>query len=261
MEFIKNIFTRLSEVDYHSILNTIPFISPIPNIKKEISNKIQSIFLDYFIWGIRKYYNIYFSFCKMIVHIKKYNFIEYICNFFKKTPEIPTFTINEISLYYIDNEYHFENLHKEIIYNEITEDTKQNLLTKQYIESNNKKKRNKEIIDTYISINNKYIYVCQKSKVTSYYMDKESKTKFIYIIYINNVTKETVELTLDKEMYKIGNQLFSPAFVYKLLFDVYKESKFNIDYTIEIIDNQVVMFILNKNKIIELYEEGYGIII
>lgn len=263
MEFIKNIFIKLSEVDYHSILFNIPIVNPfsniISNMKKKISYHVKSFLFDYFIWGVRKYYNIYFSFCKVVVNIKKIDFIQYIYNYFKETPQIPKFKLCEVSLYYSDNEYHFVNLHKEMIYHDLTKVKKQQLLTNNYIQSHNNKNRNKEIIDTYISINDHYIHVCQKSKVTSNYIEKNSETKFIYIIYINNETNETVELSLDKEMYNVGNQLFSPAFVYKLLMDQKQESKYNMDYIIELIDNHVNIIKIKQNKIIELTEEGYTI--
>lgn len=258
MEFIKDIFKKLSEIDYHSIM-----VNPLSNcyliVKKKVTYQVKSVLFDCFVWGVRTYFNIYFSVCKKITHIKKYNFVETICNFFKKTPKNPTFTLNVLTLYFIDKEYHFENLHKEIIYYDLTQNKKQKLLTQYYINTHSNKNYSKEIIDSIISINDNYIHVCQDSKVTSNYIEKNSETKFIYIIYINNVTNETVELSLDKDMYKVGNQLFSPVFVYKSLRDLHQESKFNMDYMIEIIDNKVVILKMNKNKMIEITENGYEI--
>ena len=89
---------------------------------------------------------------------------------------------------------------------------------------------------------------------------KMSTIKFLFIQYKNNITQQTVEISLDNMYYITGNQLFSPAFVYKCLKDCSKESMFSIDYTIKLMDNTISIVNINSNQYIELGEHEYSII-
>lgn len=299
MEYIKKFFIKLSQVDYDKIIYSFPCfqstLSPStssetltthsstsefneselsatpPSIQIQLDNIKQKI-LNFYIYGIKQYYNIYF-------YIKNLSIVNYTCKiieninlyignyFYNKINKNPDFDLRVMNLYnYIHekNKYFFEEDTKELIIfkeiNKLSTFDKQYLLTTNYLDVYDHKFKNKYLKDSIIILNDKYIYVCQDNKITPDYIETVSKIKFIFILYINNKTNQTSEILLNDDYYISGNALFTPAFVYKCLKNNNNEDMFYIDnYTIKIIDNSINKIEINNNEYIELKENSYMI--
>ena len=110
-----------------------------------------------------------------------------------------------------------------------------------------------------IQISNIYVYICNNINNNPDINKHLSKTNFLYIEYLNNITKENAELFLNHEYYISGNQLFSPAFVYKMLKNRSQSHLFNMDYTIYLLDKNINRIELHNDQFIQLHAKTYEI--
>jgi hypothetical protein len=92
------------------------------------------------------------------------------------------------------------------------------------------------------------------------YIVEKSDVKFLSVEYINPDMKEPIIFKLNKDVFQIGNELLSNAFVlrylqYQTQFYVYAN-----DYTITVIDDKVNQFTLNSKQYVLLDKHEYKII-
>jgi hypothetical protein len=92
------------------------------------------------------------------------------------------------------------------------------------------------------------------------YIVEKSDVKFLSVEYINPDMKEPIIFKLNKDVFQIGNELLSNAFVlrylqYQTQFYVYAN-----DYTITVIDDKVNQFTLNSKQYVLLEKHEYKII-
>ena len=83
----------------------------------------------------------------------------------------------------------------------------------------------------------------------------ESSYGLLSATYSNPKMSEQIMLNIPKEMYLVGNQLFSPAFVYRLLAYQNKQFEFDLNYTIHLIDNNINQFQLNSREYLTVGED------
>lgn len=151
---------------------------------------------------------------------------------------------------------------------ELSENLKQYLLTTNYLDSLTTKIHHPEIEDAIVVVHDRsvvsapyktYVYVVNDMDNNPVLNKTPSKVKFLYTEYKNNRTGVTVELHIDQDYYISGNQLFSTAFVYQLLQNRLEQSHFDMDYTVQLVDNRIQTAVLQNNEYIELHNETYDI--
>jgi hypothetical protein len=87
-----------------------------------------------------------------------------------------------------------------------------------------------------------------------------SKVKFLDIQYHHPDMSEPLILELSKEYYYIGNQLFSNAFVYRML--LYQPFPFVFDehYMLELMDNDLEIMTLKSTEYLVLEDTSYRVV-
>lgn len=85
----------------------------------------------------------------------------------------------------------------------------------------------------------------------------QSNVEFIYIEYTHPKQTHTIELQLPKGMWIIGNELFTPAFILRLLQQQSTYFYFDLDYKINIIDHEIKNTTLSYQSYIVLDKNGY----
>jgi hypothetical protein len=126
------------------------------------------------------------------------------------------------------------------------------------------------IIDSMISMNNmnyRVNYILFKNIYNTYYSkDIElplipSKVRFICIKYRHPNMKNELFLDMNTKYYYKNNTILSPVFVYSLLKHQYSNFIFDLNYELDIIDNEVNIITLKSNECIYLDENKYKIIV
>jgi len=92
------------------------------------------------------------------------------------------------------------------------------------------------------------------------YIVEKSDVKFLSIEYSNPDMKEPISVTLNKDLFQIGNEILSNAFVLRYLQYQTQYYVYANDYTISIIDNKVNQFTLNSKQYVLLEKNDYKII-
>lgn len=88
---------------------------------------------------------------------------------------------------------------------------------------------------------------------------KLSTISFFLIEYKHPKIQNEIQLSLPREMMIIGNCLFSPAFVLRLLEHQSEIFWFDFDYQLVLVDNSLVSITLDAHHYIHLYENNYEI--
>jgi len=132
---------------------------------------------------------------------------------------------------------------------------------KSVMEQNTREPTNVDILYTFktpayilCNVTNKF------EKEDAKYFVEKSDVKFLSIEYSNPDMKEAISFTLNKDLFQIGNEILSKAFVlrylqYQTQFYVYAN-----DYTITVIDDKVNQITLNSKQYILLDKNEYKII-
>jgi hypothetical protein len=84
-----------------------------------------------------------------------------------------------------------------------------------------------------------------------------SDVEFIYIEYSHPKMQKPVELRIPSGMWCIGNELFTPAFVFRLLLAQPYYYIFDLDYSLKIVDHNIIEITLSSQNYIILEKEGY----
>jgi len=88
---------------------------------------------------------------------------------------------------------------------------------------------------------------------------KSSNANFLSIEYIHPIMENGIIIELDKAIYFEHNQILSPTFIKLYLEHQSELYHFDMDYTLNIIDNDMNMFELKSDKYVLLTESGYNI--
>lgn len=87
-----------------------------------------------------------------------------------------------------------------------------------------------------------------------------SNTSFINIEYSHPKLNKSLTIKLPKSYFVVGNDLLSDIFVSKFITRKYgKDKVIDMNYVLNIIDNNVKIFTLNKSQYIQLTLNGYEI--
>ncbi len=97
-------------------------------------------------------------------------------------------------------------------------------------------------------------------KEDSKYIVEKSDVKFLSIEYSNPDMKESISITLNKDVFQIGNEILSKAFVLRYLQYQTQYYVYANDYTITVIDDKVNQITLNSKQYILLDKNEYKII-
>uniref|UniRef100_A0A6C0ES24 Uncharacterized protein n=1 Tax=viral metagenome TaxID=1070528 RepID=A0A6C0ES24_9ZZZZ len=92
------------------------------------------------------------------------------------------------------------------------------------------------------------------------YFVEKSDVKFLSIEYSNPDMKEAIRFTLNKDLFQIGNEILSNAFVLRYLQYQSEHYVYANDYTITIIDDKVNQFTLTSKQYLLLEKNEYKII-
>jgi len=87
----------------------------------------------------------------------------------------------------------------------------------------------------------------------------KSNVVFVYIEYSHSKISYTIELIIPEGMLIIGNELFSPTFVLRLLQHQSKTYFFDLDYKLNIIDHNIRNIVLSSNNYILFDKDTYSI--
>ena len=87
-----------------------------------------------------------------------------------------------------------------------------------------------------------------------------SNVRFYSIEYTNPMMETSIQLQLPQNYYMVGTQLLSSVFIARLLeYTIGENNIFNMDYKLNIMDDNIQLFSLLSNQYIELYENEYKI--
>jgi hypothetical protein len=133
-------------------------------------------------------------------------------------------------------------------------------------------------IDDYKSIEDEYTFFCNNIGIEhlfiakkhdkyisrSYYLSKDisflkSDIEFTYVEYCHPNMNYTIELVIPEGMWVIGNELFSPSFILRLLQQQSRYYSFDMTYKLNIIDHEIQEITLSSDKYILLDKYSYMI--
>lgn len=87
-----------------------------------------------------------------------------------------------------------------------------------------------------------------------------SNVRFYSIEYTNPMMETSIQLQLPQKFYMVGTQLLSAVFIARLLeYTIGENNIFNMDYKLNIMDDNIQSFSLLSDQYIELYEGEYKI--
>lgn len=89
---------------------------------------------------------------------------------------------------------------------------------------------------------------------------QQSSIKLLTILYEHPAMPEGIELKLSREWFYVGNRLFSPVFVFRLLKYQSKQFVFDNNYKVSFMDSDFASVELKSNSHILLTEDSYEII-
>jgi hypothetical protein len=211
------------------------------------------------IWNEIKRYSIYIGFqlfdlyVDLYIWINKQDFIKYIFPIKLKhiEPESAEW-ISICSMYNNDDKYDICNTYLE----------NENTIDEQYILFCNRKepcnKTNRKEHLFLAKQNNQYF-------TRTYFSDKnnieimKSNIKFTYIEYSHPKMRNMIELKIPSSMYMVGNELFTPVFVLRLLTYQSNNYYFDLEYKISILDNEIKTIELTSDLFIVLDKDTYHI--
>lgn len=267
-------------------LNKLYETSPIIKYYSECVNKFTTIVhSNLFQFYIEPKENIWTSVSSCIHDVsiyepaKYYFFEKYIFYDFLSPPPLETnmfeYLLNMLTIYYTENrflqEYHFCDVSENTIDKNNLSQEIANMFTKQCSQQNLLLEEKNDCLEENITMKyfDKYI-VKNIRKNSNNPIDsvvdsepivdlKKSNVFFITVQYTNAKMKTPVTLEIPKGMYIVGNELFSPSFVLRLLNYQPCSYVFDYRYVLKIVDSNVNIIELNKNQYIKLGETSYVI--
>jgi hypothetical protein len=92
------------------------------------------------------------------------------------------------------------------------------------------------------------------------YIVEKSDVKFLSIEYFTDGMNEPLNILLNKDIYQIGNEILSNAFIFRYLQYQTRYCVFSNDYIIKVIDDEINEFTLKSNQYVLLDKNEYKII-
>lgn len=265
MNYIKNFLSN-------QIYNFYSYITK-NTVNSKTESSFGSIFIEKYIfniyfWGVKQYFKIYIILSNnpIIDFVNKTNeYIKKKINYLIM-PKPPALKIISMRLYNNIDDYHLIEIDEETVKQEnlLNDSEKQYLLSLNYLDIFNIKNKNNYIKDSLLLMKekNKWSVYIKKSKKDIPDLNIHlSKLRFLSIVYINNKTSEFLYLNIDDEFYIIDNELFSPAFIYKLLLNENQYKKFNLDYTIKLLDSRINITEIKNNQYVKLRENHCDVMV
>jgi len=96
--------------------------------------------------------------------------------------------------------------------------------------------------------------------IHSHFCPKISSVSFLDIQYHHPEMKDSLILEVPKEWCCVGNELFSSAFILRMLYYQTLPFVFDMRYTLDIMDNELNMLSLNSLQSIVLNETNYEVV-
>lgn len=127
----------------------------------------------------------------------------------------------------------------------------------------NKLSLNNTTIDLYtLKVGDKYVYR-NLSRVTGSHSQKfdfkNSKIRFLSIEYTHPKMTTTIYLDIPRNAYLIGNEILSATFVLRCLKYQVKSFIFDLDYALNLMDNNIKQFTMNSEQYCLLGEMEYTV--
>jgi hypothetical protein len=113
-------------------------------------------------------------------------------------------------------------------------------------------------IESLFLVQNQHICVCHKIPFT-FVKPEKSDVHFLYVEFINK--ENTVSLDIPEEMMQVGNELFTPAFVYRLLDHSSSNFSFlfDLNYRLILVDEHLNSTTLHSEKYLLLEKNTYSV--
>ena len=108
--------------------------------------------------------------------------------------------------------------------------------------------------------NEKCRFVTRSNKEIPNTLFKKSNSKFVFIEYKNPEMDNSIELRLDSSWFYVGNELFTPTFVLRLLNYQSNSFFFDMNYTISIMDKDINIIEFGSDNYIILTEDSYEVV-
>jgi len=123
-------------------------------------------------------------------------------------------------------------------------------------DANQVKYENIDKIDTLYLVQHQHICVCRKTPFT-FVKPEKSNIRFLYVEFIHK--ENMVSLDIPEEMMQVGNELFTPAFVYRLLDHSSTNFSFlfDLNYRLILVDEHLNSTTLDSEKYVILDKNTY----
>lgn len=120
----------------------------------------------------------------------------------------------------------------------------------------------KDTIDTLYLIQRNYVCVCRRNLFT-FVKPEKSNIRFLYVEFISISKGITISLDIPEEIMQVGNELFTPAFLYRLLDHsscFSPASVFDHHYYLDIVDENLNTIHIYSDKYMILEKNTYRIV-
>jgi hypothetical protein len=91
-------------------------------------------------------------------------------------------------------------------------------------------------------------------------IENKSDIVFTYVEYIHPNMRNTIELNIPDEFWIVGNELFTPAFVLRMLEHQCEKYIFDLKYKLHIVDQNIHDLFLNSDNYILVEKKEYSIL-
>jgi hypothetical protein len=86
------------------------------------------------------------------------------------------------------------------------------------------------------------------------------KCKYTFLSITYKINKNEISIDFDPGYYMIGNTVLTPAFIYRELSYKNLEQNWSLDYTIDVLDQNLSIFTIHSDQYILLEKDNYKII-
>lgn len=90
-------------------------------------------------------------------------------------------------------------------------------------------------------------------------IENKSDVEFTYVEYTHPKIRHTIELIIPENIWIVGNELFTPAFVLRMLEHQTEKYYFDLNYKIHIVDHNIKDILLPSDKFILIEKDTYSI--
>jgi hypothetical protein len=102
-------------------------------------------------------------------------------------------------------------------------------------------------------------YICSRpQRLVSYFNIQISSVHFLSVTYTNG-EDTPVTLAINKEWLTVGNEILGPVHVLRMLEYQEQPFTFSMDYVLDIIDSNIMIFQLSSSQFLKIEKDGYVI--